>query len=531
MVTSRMKTYMALLLTMSMTAGAVMSVGDAQARIEGSATVHNTVLRVRSEGMNSDLLNAAGDQTILLGSLASAESVDAAFTLQTREPVSCHMAWYTAEGLPIQTQVAFELLEGEGSLDEHNLLTMEANSKAVVILTVTAADEIPEAAVADVQMFCGNLSGTFRVELIADPPPVTEPEESEEQTEPTEPTEPEEPEAPTDPQESGGLEVVLPDVEEEDQGGGLDVVLPGGPGNPEQISPDMAQVELSSLSEFEVTSALPVKVTLRGLADALWIGLEGEEPLPALTRYSTDGGVHWFVLYDEGSIVLDGASEEDEEVQWLLLVDFSRSDLWLDLSMGLEATARIRGETSGTAVKPIIPRAGPEQTEDGWILRGPNARELQWLTLLTADETAAEPVETEPQESETPDVPTEPAEPFDLEETDDSAERAYFRIPLPIGWAEATQIQYQAQFLAAGADGTVGFTPVEWDHNGLNAVEDPENGELIVYLGPNVPAAGTYRLTLECIYEGICFHQMQTTFFINYSTRSDMEHEEVPNYE
>ena len=72
--------------------------------------------------------------------------------------------------------------------------------------------------------------------------------------------------------------------------------------------------------------------------------------------------------------------------------------------------------------------------------------------------------------------------------------------------------------------------PVAWTPDGLNAVLDEASASLIVYLGATPPKAGTYRLTLECNYEGICFRRTQITFFINYSTRSDAQ-EEVPNYE
>lgn len=511
----RVKTYMALLLSLSLTAGAVLSVGNAQARIEGTTTVRNTVLQVRSDAMISDCLNVAGDQTVLLGAMASGETVDAAFTLQTREPVSCHLAWYTAEGLPIQTQVAFELLEGEGSLDENQLLTMEAGSKATVTLTITAEQTIGKDETADVQLFCGPLSGIFRVELTADPPQIAEPEDP---TEPSEPEETTEPAEPSEPEDSGSV----------------DVVLPGVPNDPSEITPDMAEIEMNTLSEFEQTFPLPVKVTVSGLAEELLIGLEGEEPLPAMTRYSTDGGVHWFVLYDEGYIVLEGGPEEDEEVRWLLMVDFSRAELWENVPLGLEALAYMLGEVSGIGVAQTTPRAGPERSDAVQILRGPRPDELQWFALLTVEE-EPEPVDVPDPEIQEPILPTEgedsePSEPSDSLDQEET-ERAHFRIPLPVGWEEATELRYQAQILGTTGEGAIGYTPTEWDAQKLNAVVDSETGELIVYMGEIAPTAGTYRLTLECMYEGICFHQMQTTFFINYSIRSEVEYEEVPDNE
>jgi hypothetical protein len=153
------------------------------------------------------------------------------------------------------------------------------------------------------------------------------------------------------------------------------------------------------------------------------------------------------------------------------------------------------------------------------------------------------PEETVPENSlpPEPDTPTEPSQPEETEPTEPEppaepeipepplTEGYYFRVALPLGWEACEEIRYRAELLTINADGKPEYTEVPWNPESLDAVIDPSTGTLIVYMGARTPQAGTYRLTLECIYERICFEQTQMTFFINYSTRSDAQNEEVPN--
>lgn len=491
----RTTTYLALLLSLSLTAGAVTAVGDTHARTEGIDTIRNTVLLPRPGALRSDCLVSEGKQTILLGELESGEDAFAEITLEAREDFSGPLLWQTTEGAPVQTRVDFNLIEGEGSLNAEHLLQMRQGAKAIVTLTVTAAEELPAAGIADVELTCGALGGIFRVELLADAPEASEPEE------PTEATEPE-------------------------QGGGVDVILPGEDGSPIQITPNGANVELKTLTEFEITSQLPIKATVSGEADRLVIGLEGGNALPSKTRYSTDGGESWYMLYDGGYIELEDGPEGGAEVQWTLLADVSVTDLEPEEPLFLEAQAYSGDVVTGLCSAETVPREPAEQPEVIRILRSPGPEDQAALTALLGLETESqEPAAEEPAVSEETE-PTEAAEP-----ESGVTEGYYFRVPLPLGWAECGEIRYQAEILTKNEAGGVEYAPVQWDQQYLNAVMDPETGDVIVYMGAQPPTAGTYRLTLECIYEDICFHRMQTTFFINYSTRSDAQQEEVPDNE
>lgn len=463
----RTTTYMALLLSLSLTTGAILSVGDAQARNVGSTTLHNTVLQAKADSLKSDCLIPGGNQTVLLGALGSGQRMDFGFYLETKEAVDCLLTWQTTEGAPVQIFGDLEQVAGEASLDEHGVLKMEAGSKAFVTLSVTAAEEILQAQTVDLQVTCGGLSGVFRMELQADVPEDPEAEEPEEHTEP---------------EETGRVEVVLP----------------GNPGHPNQNAPTLAQITFKTLSEFALTDPVPVKLEVSGFADAVQIGLE-ENNLPAMTRYSTDGGQSWYLLYDGGYILLDGGPDGEEPAQWLMLLDFSMTALFPDDPVCLEARAYLDDELAGLGYADTLPREKQERSETVCILRSPGVEAQPELTEI--------PGSDDPESGLT--------------------EGPYFKLPLPIGWAEATEIRYEAQLLGIMEDQTIGYKAIAWDAQRLNAVIAPETGELIVYLGANAPAAGTYRLTTECIYEGICFQKTQTTFFINYSTQSDAQNEEV----
>lgn len=484
--------YLALLLTLCLTAGAVLSVGNTQARLADAATVRNTVLLPQSGGVSSDCLVSEGTQIVLLGDLASGETVSAGFTLETTQEFSGQLVWYADEGTLVQLGMDFALLEGEGSLSEDHLLEMKAGSRAIVTLTITAPEAIPDAQTADVQVICGGMQGIFRVELTADPPEATEPEESPDAADPEETT-------PTE------------------ESGSVNVILPGEPGSPIQTTANLSAVELKTLGEFEMTAPFPVKATVSAAADRLRLGLEGE-PLPPMTRYSTDGGQTWYLLYDGGYIELTQEPDGEEETQWVLLLDISMTALDQEEGIFLEAQASVDDEILAVCYAETIPRAELERTEEVRILMNPGAEVQEEIAMLLGLEETSSETETEEQSA--------------VSETETGAtEGSCFRVPLPLGWGDCDEIRFWAEILTETEDGTIDYVKVAWDPQYLNAVTDPAAGELIVYMGAQAPTAGTYRLTLECMYEGICFHRMQTTFFINYSTPSDARSEEVPENE
>lgn len=595
----RVTVYLALLLVLSLSAGAVLSVGQTQARAVGAVTLRNTVVLAKPGTVRSNCLIGDGKQIILLGDLESGASVTAEFTLETTEALDGQMIWFTTEGAPVTVEVDFVMDEGEGTLEEDHTLTMEANAKATVSLTITAGEEITEAWTVDVQMICQHLLGIFRVELIPDPgePEPSEPEETD-PTESTEPTESEETEPteaaeptysvqteetqPTDPTESEETDPTdPPEPEETDPTDPTESEESTESPQTEEALPQ-AEVTLMTLGEFEITKRLPLKLGLSGDADRLLLGLEAGEPLPPFTRYSTDGGQNWYLLYFGGYVeITEGFTEEG--ASWSLLADFSAAGLIREEPMDLELQAFLGEIPTGTASVQTVPRAEQVRSETVQILTTPTGEAEAQIALLLVQETepaeteetepepiaqtqpeetdpaetteatdpseetqpetegqtqpteetdpteATEPAEaTEPTESPETTAPTESTEP-ETEQDSPLEEGGFFTVALPIGWAECDEILFRAEILAMNADGTAQYVQVDWDPERLDAVVDEATGTLIVYMGAMPPAAGTYRLTVECIFEGICFEQMQMTFFINYSTRSDAQNEEVPN--
>ena len=462
MAKNRITTYTALLMGIAMASGAVLSVGEAQARPTVGITVQNTALRPGAGTLSSDCLVPQGNQTVLLGRLSAGERTGAAFTLTAAQPMSCQLLWQTDGPVGVQVE-----LEGVGPLEENNLLYLDGETAQAVRLTVTAPESIPVAGTAEVLLSCGGLSARFRVELEADPPQSLDLEE------------------PEDPEQTEDDSVTV---------------------IPPQISMNMAKVELNTLPVFGIGTPLPVEVTVSGYADTLRIGLEDDGMLLPMTRYSTDGGQSWYMLYEEAYIELPLGIEGDEEVRQLLLVELPREELWKYASVTLEAVALLSGETADLATADAELREEPERSDTVRVLRSPSPEEQ--LAISTG-----EPIPN----------PEDPGTGV--------TEGASFRVPLPVGWSDATQSRYTVEFLGIRPDGTVGYLPVEWDPQGLNAAVDYTTGELAVTLGQTPPPAGTYRLTLECHFEELCFHREQMTFFINYSTRSDVQEEEVPNNE
>lgn len=507
MIRPRAITYLALLLTLCLTAGAMGAVGISQARLADAATVRNTVLLPRSGAIESDCLISEGEQVVLLGELGSGQSMDVAVTLKAVRDFSGPLTCTLAEDALIGLDLDFTPIEGESSLDAERLLEMKAGAEAILTLVITAPDAIALTAPADVRVACGDLQGIFRVTLAADPPEETEPEE-------------------TQPEDSdSNVDVILPGE------GDVSVVLPGEPGNPVQTSPSAGKAVLSTLSEFEMNTLLPVKATLSGNADLLRIGLQDEALLP-MTRYSTDGGQSWYLLYEGGYVELTRDPELEEESQWLLLVDLAMTEPVAEEAISLEGQVFLEEQAISVCYAETVPREGPERP-DARILKNPSAEDQAQIALMLGLTEVSSETETEEPTSETEtDETTEPTEFVQSGESGSGvSEGAYFEFPLSPGWSECSQIRFWAQILTKNEDGTIDYVTVPWDPQSLNAVTDPEAGSLIVYVGEQSPAAGTYRLTLECMYEGICFQRMQTTFFINYSTPSVARSEEVPENE
>ena len=221
---------------------------------------------------------------------------------------------------------------------------------------------------------------------------------------------------------------------------------------------------------------------------------------PAFTRYSLDGGETYYMLYFGGLIELDSGFEglmPGEVAYRTVMIDFSSTALSTEGEMTLGAQAYLEGQVTGNSSIQVQPVAGTVQTEEIRILTKPVALDTPAMAL---DEEATE-------------------------ETLD--ENSSFVINFPVGWNEC-QLEYQMEILCAGEDG-MHYEPVTLDENSLYAELSYLERTMTVRIGSDLPPAGTYRLTINCSYEGICIEQKQITFFINYSTSSDAQSKEVPD--
>lgn len=501
--------YLALLLPVLLLWGMTVSIGPAQARVEGTINQVTTVLRPLPGAVGSDLLIPAENQTIVLGSLGAGETVTAEFTLEATAavygPLDCVVL---DEGeLPILAQVQ----ESEGLIAEGQM-QMDAGTQSVVTLTITAPETIPAARTARVRVDFMGLTGIFLVDLEQDPP-VEEPDLEE--------TEPEQPDVPDDTESAAPEE-----TEGEDPTEPTETAPAEEPAQPEPV-----ELTLSTLNEFEISNCLPLKLTVSGTPEMVCIGLNGEETLPEWTRYSLDGGQNWYLLYFGGYLENPNTDQ--------ILLDFSRTALAEEEILVLEARAYTQSVCVGEATEDTVALAPGAQSGLVPILTGPDPEDLEILNgFLNPEEVPAAPDGEDSAQAQ-----TEQSEPADegaselAPEADGEPEFAWntehwFSIPLPAGWEQCGEaVSYSAELLQRSGEDAIAYAPVSWDSASLNGVIHPESGNLIVYLGGTTAAAGTYRLTLECVFEGICFYREQTTFFINYSTCSDWQNEEVPDYE
>ena len=105
-------------------------------------------------------------------------------------------------------------------------------------------------------------------------------------------------------------------------------------------------------------------------------------------------------------------------------------------------------------------------------------------------------------------------------------------ILLPMQWRKM-DLEYSLERLIMTEHHTLAYVRVNMYPDTWEVVHtnDDQHHDLVLQTGSNLPQAGTYRLTLEWSYEGICYTKMQTTFFINYSAQTNylLSSSEVPN--
>ena len=104
--------------------------------------------------------------------------------------------------------------------------------------------------------------------------------------------------------------------------------------------------------------------------------------------------------------------------------------------------------------------------------------------------------------------------------------------PFPIEW-EDSKLEYTVEILTMTEESVLKYVPVELTREGLYATyyKDDTTHRLVLRLGETYVQPGTYRINMTWEYEGVCYSDTQTTFFVNYpaQTSAVQSSQEVPN--
>ena len=542
MVNRRIISYCLILLAVLVTGSMVLSVGQTQAHYVNTK-VWNTVIEPDGDEVTSNCLVKTTDAplTVLLGEMPPPE-YPVSFTLESISNVSGTLTWSVdkAEYLDVKMSI------GGSSLTQSSVTELKTGVSAVtmtLVLTEKALTTVHDAMDVNVTVnWSDSLQGTFRVTL----PAVTEEDlPAEEETEPA-PTEGEE--GSTDVPEEDGDNTVVEEPEsyrdsvsgesgESDSGTNTDnnntqaseyensslseenqedtvettqdeemassqsdvsveqtdsepttapatepatepTTAPTDPSSEEPSAGDEEQyIRLETISSFAPSAKIPVSVSLTegitqvrlGMGNVSDAGIEILQ-FPAFTCYSLDKGASYYMVYHANTIEINPQGS----TQVLVLLDFSR----VNLSEGADVVLAAEGYVNQS----LIGRASASTTPDVEALYQIESR------LLTRESSV--------------------------------------EISLTKSW-KAYTFDYSVEMLSAStaADGQAAAAEyIDVDLSTWSAdVFDEENCMLTFLIDETLPPAGTYRVSMNWSYEGICFAQTQTTFFINYSVYSESE--------
>lgn len=257
-------------------------------------------------------------------------------------------------------------------------------------------------------------------------------------------------------------------------------------------------IRLDTLESFDPSGLLPVKLTWLEGVERIRLGMTSVEnatqSFPRFTRYSLDRGESYEMLYYGGTISIDAGTGSTS----LVLLDLSHAQL--------PVTVETIESTDEAAAPVTVAR-----TAD---------------VVLTAEAYAGEWLVSQASATAKPELDACYEMPSSV-----LTHRSALEISLPEGWKNLN-LEYSVQMLAlpalsdedlaAGAVAVAEYVDlVETDPNAprltVVRIADETGHKLTLRTGTTLPAAGTYRLDLNWMYEGICFEETQITFFINYS--------------
>ena len=279
-----------------------------------------------------------------------------------------------------------------------------------------------------------------------------------------------------------------------------------------------ADIGMATIKSFAQAEALPLKIVLTKDVTEVKLGLWVEEtveetaedgtvtettkmvmhPFPEGTRFSLNGGGSYYMLTD--GRILELMLEDVSELS--VLLDFSHAKLTAEekLILAMEAWA---GE--------VLAASRDASTV-------PDVTDLCQILTHSLVQTAEETEVTEATETTETTETTEPASTAPGWESRVLNQSNYLELVLPLHWWDA-DLKYTVDILTMTEAGVPEYRPVTLSAEGLSAKRTNYGGvhNLVFQIGEKLPQAGTYRVTMTWEYKGICFAEMQTTFFINYS--------------
>ena len=180
---------------------------------------------------------------------------------------------------------------------------------------------------------------------------------------------------------------------------------------------------------------------------------ENVQNFPQGTRFSLDQGASWFVLYREGDIPVDVPAGETVVVMLDLSATALTAEPGLTITNGIDAAVTLMAATD-----PVFRMDSQVLTRDSELM-------IQFADL----------------------------------------------------WQDC-QLICSVDMLVSTETGKT-YIPAEISSNGLMAeLSNGENGQqLAISIGDTLPQAGTYRVNMCWLYNGISIWQEKTNFFINYT--------------
>lgn len=552
MIKNRIKTYWMLLMSLLLIAAVSLSIGTAQARPENTVT-SMAVLSTSGKTVTSNCLITEEDKprTVLLGEvdLVTLNPVEVPFwLLSAGADTKLTLGWTLSDQVPeeyfrISLKVKDESEEGIKMLASGTEVELLKDTRQEFILCLEPTNEANQEAhdkiAAEVYVTAGEtLKGTFQVVLPevkeeeseepadpenpaepgeptdpeepADPEEPTNPENPETPTEPGEPTDPEEPTDTEETTEPTSMMTMIEEVDPVEISALMTLTAPVIQEEPKvseefntlakitesekttdseteieetktetetkieaKTKTEPAEEELSiglkTISVFDIAQQLPVVMTLEEIVTHVRFGILPKdderitlEALPDYTMYSEDDGETYFMVY--GDYIHEFVPSTTTIP---LLLDFRYTDLVQDEKLTIAMEVFWDGKHQKTCAAETTASV-KKDWQVGPVLNFENKLEYSF----------------------------------------------------PREWQEP-ELTYSVEYLTITEEQTLQYIPVELSEDGLQAIYDEgdNNHRLLIKLGQKFIQPGAYKLHISWSFDGLCYDNTQTNFFVNCSGR------------